>query len=151
MIECRELVDQVKSEVTMMKSVETDKAQAAIECQECSQLQAEFAKNPGGLPPRRAGLIIASLVGGAGLAITTVCVPFVLPALRRVCLPFVPATSSQLSNVRSALGGRVSSPPGPGRLLDIGSGDGRIVIQSARDGFQATGVELNRWLVYYSR
>ena len=36
-------------------------------------------------------------------------------------------------------------------LLDIGSGDGRIVLTAARDGFQATGVELNRWLVYYSR
>merc|ERR550519_992003 len=100
MMECRDLVDQVKSEVTMM-TMKTDKADSG--CQECSELQAEFAKNPGGLPPRRGGLIIASLVGGAGLAITTVCVPFVLPALRRVCLPFVPATSSQLNNVRSAL------------------------------------------------
>ena len=36
-------------------------------------------------------------------------------------------------------------------LLDIGSGDGRIVLTAARDGFLATGVELNRWLVYYSR
>merc|ERR1719411_387031 len=122
-MECRELVDQVKSDVTMLKIAETDKA--GSECQEGSQLQAEFAKNPGGLPPRRGGLIIASIVGGAGLAITTVCVPFVLPALRRVCLPFVPATSSQLSNVRSALQGRSGSSSA--RLLDIGSGDGRIV------------------------
>ena len=156
MIECRDMVDQVRSEGNIIKpdmmtriSVETDKA--GTECRECSELQAEFAKNPGGLPPRRAGLIIASLVGGAGLAITTVSVPFVLPALRRVCLPFVPATPSQLNNVRSALQGRVRSPPAQARLLDIGSGDGRIVVQSARDGFQATGVELNRWLVYYSR
>ena len=150
MMECREVLDQVKSEVNIIKPdmVMTGSA-TSEECQECRELQAEFAKNPGGLPPRRAGLIIASLVGGAGLAITTVCVPFVLPALRRVCLPFVPATSSQLSNVRSALQGRPSSPPA--RLLDIGSGDGRIVIQAATDGFRATGVELNRWLVYYSR
>lgn len=86
----------------------------------------EFAKNPGGLPPKRAGLIIASVVGGLGLAITSVCVPFVLPALRcvmavmgfyvllllkllnydrRVCLPFVPATTTQVANVRAALKG----------------------------------------------
>ena len=148
MMECREVVDQVRSEMKM-NTIKPDVAVSG--CQECSELQAEFAKNPGGLPPRRGGLIIASLVGGAGLAITTVCVPFVLPALRRVCLPFVPATSSQLNNVRSALQGRARSSPAPARLLDIGSGDGRIVIQSARDGFQATGVELNRWLVYYSR
>ena len=36
-------------------------------------------------------------------------------------------------------------------LVDIGSGDGRIVLQSARAGYKAHGVELNRWLVYYSR
>ena len=36
-------------------------------------------------------------------------------------------------------------------MLDIGSGDGRLVVEAARMGFRATGVELNRWLVYYSR
>ena len=38
-----------------------------------------------------------------------------------------------------------------GKLLDIGSGDGRLVVEAARMGFKSTGVELNRWLVYYSR
>ena len=38
-----------------------------------------------------------------------------------------------------------------GTLVDIGSGDGRLVVEAARMGFRATGVELNRWLVYYSR
>ena len=45
-------------------------------------LQTEFAGNPKGLPPKRAGLIIASVVGGLGVAITSICVPFVVPALR---------------------------------------------------------------------
>ena len=45
-------------------------------------LQTEFARNPKGLPPKRAGLIIASVVGGLGVAITSICVPFVVPALR---------------------------------------------------------------------
>lgn len=39
-------------------------------------------------------------------------------------------------------------------LLDIGSGDGRIVIEAAKEpglSQQAHGVELNRWLIYYSR
>ena len=35
--------------------------------------------------------------------------------------------------------------------MDIRSGDGRIVIQAAKSGYKAHGVELNRWLVYYSR
>ena len=45
-------------------------------------LQTELAGNPKGLPPKRAGLIIASVVGGLGLAITSICVPFMVPALR---------------------------------------------------------------------
>ena len=53
------------------------------------------------------------------------------------------ATTTQVSNVRQALQGR-SSRTAASTLLDIGSGDGRIVISAARDGFQATGVELNR-------
>ena len=75
--------------------------------------------------------------------------PFVLPALRAVCLPYVPATTTQLANVSKALRGR-STTTHPS-LVDIGSGDGRIVIQAAKDGFAAHGVELNRWLVYFSR
>jgi len=163
MIECREIVDSVKADiekedkVKMSEVIANNSSGANIVydkdgniCQDCTDLQAEFAKNPGGLPPKRAGLIIASIVGGVGIAITTICVPFVLPALRRVCLPFVPATNTQLANVRSALRGRETVKSRP-TLLDIGSGDGRIVIQSAQQGFQATGVELNRWLVYYSR
>lgn len=40
-----------------------------------------------------------------------------------------------------------------GLLMDIGSGDGRIVIEAVKAGIsqKAHGVELNRWLVYYSR
>ncbi|KAG8328592.1 hypothetical protein J6590_106597, partial [Homalodisca vitripennis] len=57
---------------------------------------------------------------GAAIALTVVCAPFVSPALRRVCLPYVPATSTQIDNVLHALKGR------KGNLLDLGSGDGRI-------------------------
>ncbi|XP_069690495.1 zinc finger protein 354C isoform X2 [Periplaneta americana] len=38
-----------------------------------------------------------------------------------------------------------------GRLVDLGSGDGRIVLTAAKAGFAADGVELNPWLVAYSR
>jgi len=161
MIECREIVDSVKADISSsaspslnMVTTETSDKKTEVKivldkdgniCRECTDLQTEFAKNPGGLPPKRAGLIIASVVGGLGLAITSVCVPFVLPALRRVCLPFVPATTTQVANVRAALKGN------QGKLLDIGSGDGRLVVEAARMGFKSTGVELNRWLVYYSR
>ena len=50
-------------------------------------------------PGRTAGLIVAGIVGGVGLAVTALAVPFVAPALRKVCIPYVPATPAQLQNV----------------------------------------------------
>jgi hypothetical protein len=53
--------------------------------------------------------------------LSAICVPFVTPALRRICLPYVPATLDQVQNVLKGLEGR------SGTLVDLGSGDGRIV------------------------
>ncbi|XP_034232637.1 ATP synthase subunit C lysine N-methyltransferase [Thrips palmi] len=93
-----------------------------------------------------AGMVIAGITGGAALALSVICLPFVSPALRRVCLPYVPATNSQVENVLKALRGR------SGRFVDLGSGDGRIVLSAAQAGFTpAEGVELNPWLVLYSK
>nr|CAD7392683.1 unnamed protein product [Timema cristinae] len=89
--------------------------------------------------------IFTDHVGGVAVGLSVICLPFVSPALRRICLPYVPATSVQVNNVLSALTGR------SGRLLDLGSGDGRIVLSAAKAGFQADGVELNPWLVLYSK
>lgn len=91
------------------------------------------------------GLLFTGAVGGALVAVYAVAAPFVLPALRKVCLPFVPATSKQIENVVKMLHQR------KGPLVDIGSGDGRIVIAAAKEGFEAVGYELNPWLVWYSR
>ncbi|XP_054624458.1 ATP synthase subunit C lysine N-methyltransferase [Dunckerocampus dactyliophorus] len=93
----------------------------------------------------RMGLFVTGVVGSSLVALYAVAAPFVAPALRKICLPFVPATTVQVENVLNAL--RVRS----GTLVDIGSGDGRIVIEAARRGFQASGFELNPWLVCYSR
>ncbi|XP_052888501.1 ATP synthase subunit C lysine N-methyltransferase [Anopheles moucheti] len=95
------------------------------------------------------GKILIGLTGGIAVGLSIVCYPFVAPALRRHCLPFVPATPKQIRNVLSFV-----KPSTTGsRLLDIGSGDGRIVIAAARTqpSIKADGVELNPWLVYYSR
>eukprot|EP00058_Branchiostoma_floridae_P009418 XP_002594906.1 hypothetical protein BRAFLDRAFT_289562 [Branchiostoma floridae] len=94
---------------------------------------------------RKIGLIAAGMVGGAAVAITAVAAPFVLPAMRKICLPYVPATQEQVGNVFKLLQGR------SGTLVDLGSGDGRIVIAAAKQGFRAVGYELNPWLVWYSR
>src|SRR5438105_1621491 len=39
----------------------------------------------------------------------------------------------------------------PKRILDMGSGDGKLVILLARQGYQVDGVELNPLLVWRSR
>ncbi|XP_063156261.1 ATP synthase subunit C lysine N-methyltransferase isoform X2 [Candoia aspera] len=94
---------------------------------------------------RNWGVLLPSIVGGTLVALYSVAIPFIAPALRKHCLPFVPATSKQVENVLIMLKGR------NGTLVDIGSGDGRIVIAAAKVGFKAVGYELNPWLVWYSR
>lgn len=75
----------------------------------------------GGSRRRSWGLLVTAGVGGTLVALYAVATPFVTPALRKVCLPFVPATSAQIQNVLKMLENR------SGSLVDIGSGDGRIV------------------------
>ncbi|XP_048371545.1 ATP synthase subunit C lysine N-methyltransferase [Sphaerodactylus townsendi] len=94
---------------------------------------------------RNWGLLATGILGGSLVVLYSIATPFVAPALRKHCLPFVPATPKQIDNVLSALKGR------SGSLVDIGSGDGRIVIAAAKVGFKAVGYELNPWLVWYSQ
>ena len=91
------------------------------------------------------GLYFIGITGGIATAISIICIPFVSPAFRKICLPYVPATSQQVKNVLQALEGRTGS------LIDLGSGDGRIVFATAKAGFKAHGIELNPWLIWYSR
>ncbi|XP_011497392.1 PREDICTED: protein FAM173B [Ceratosolen solmsi marchali] len=91
------------------------------------------------------GIALATLTGGIGLAISVITIPFITPAFRKICLPYVPSTTDQIKNIILALKGR------SGSVLDVGSGDGRIVIAAAKAGFQADGIELNPWLVYFSK
>lgn len=91
------------------------------------------------------GKVLIYGTGGLAIGVSVVCIPFVSPAFRKICLPYVPATTEQLLGVCNALKGH------SGRLLDVGSGDGRIVFTAAKLGFKAVGVELNPILVLYSR
>lgn len=104
----------------------------------------------------RSKLALAGLAvtGGLACGVSLVAFSFVSPALRRICLPFVPATDNQIRNVLKLCkkklhsGGASSKNP---TLVDLGSGDGRIVFAAAKDGYLATGYELNTWLVLYSK
>ncbi|XP_057352437.1 ATP synthase subunit C lysine N-methyltransferase isoform X4 [Manis pentadactyla] len=91
------------------------------------------------------GFLFPGIIGGTLVALYAVATPFITPALRKICLPFVPATTKQIENVVRMLQCR------RGSLVDIGSGDGRVVIAAAKEGFTAVGYELNPWLVWYSR
>lgn len=98
------------------------------------------------------------------MGLTIICAPFVSPALRKFCLPYIPATNEQIKNVLIALKGK------HGTIIDLGSGDGRIVLgkysntfslvyinidgviaETAKNNFISHGVELNPWLVLYSK
>lgn len=70
---------------------------------------------------RRMGLAIGWTIGGVGAGIMALVLPFVTPAFRRFVLPYVPATPVQLESVLGHVRGRV------GRVVDLGSGDGRVV------------------------
>ncbi|CAF3903164.1 unnamed protein product [Rotaria sordida] len=84
------------------------------------------------------------------LGLTVLSVPFLTPALRRHALPYVPATREQLDNIFNLL--KQYSTKQRQHLIDLGSGDGRIVFEAIQQGFpRATGIEINRVLVYYAR
>lgn len=70
---------------------------------------------------RSLGLVAVGTFAAAGIGLLVGCAPFVLPALRKICLPYVPATDRQVQNVMKILRKR------KGNVIDLGSGDGRIV------------------------
>ena len=60
--------------------------------------------------------------------------------------PFVPSGRKHVRNMLEL----ASLRPGD-RLIDIGSGDGRIVLMAGKHGVEATGIEINPFLVWWSR
>ncbi|XP_077618925.1 adenine nucleotide translocase lysine N-methyltransferase [Crocuta crocuta] len=68
------------------------------------------------------------------------------PACFLVQVPYVGASERQVEHVLSLLRGR------PGKMVDLGSGDGRIVLAAHKCGLRpAVGYELNPWLVGLAR
>eukprot|EP00794_Sanderia_malayensis_P018147 gene18147-19957_t len=100
------------------------------------------------------GIYVAAFTGSVAVGLCLISAPFVTPALRKYCLPYVPATNRQIENVITLCkhGGRsVNRNSNNLRLVDLGSGDGRIALAAAKHGFTSTGIELNPWLVFCSR
>uniref|UniRef100_G1R9Z7 Adenine nucleotide translocase lysine methyltransferase n=1 Tax=Nomascus leucogenys TaxID=61853 RepID=G1R9Z7_NOMLE len=95
-------------------------------------------------------LELLQAAAGSGLAAYTVWALLLQPGFRRVPLrlqvPYVGANAGQVEHVLSLLRGR------PGKTVDLGSGDGRIVLAAHRCGLRpAVGYELNPWLVALAR
>jgi hypothetical protein len=88
------------------------------------------------------GTLFAGFIGATALGISIISYPFVAPALRRVCIPFVPASSIQVKNVLKLL---ENCPKPLAPVIDLGSGDGRIVSNLFRDLFQI-GASINNKL-----
>ncbi|CAG5897648.1 unnamed protein product [Menidia menidia] len=93
---------------------------------------------------------VAQIAAGTGLAVYAMWVGILQPGFRKVPLrlqvPYIPASKAQVNNVMTLLRGR------KGGLVDLGSGDGRIVLEAHQHGFSpAVGYELNPWLVQLAR
>ncbi|XP_068193174.1 adenine nucleotide translocase lysine N-methyltransferase [Antennarius striatus] len=93
---------------------------------------------------------VAQIAVGTGLAVYTMWVGILQPGFRKVPLtlqvPYIPANKAQVENVMTLLKCR------KGGLVDLGSGDGRIVLEARKRGFTpAVGYELNPWLVRLAR
>ncbi|XP_067334153.1 adenine nucleotide translocase lysine N-methyltransferase [Channa argus] len=89
---------------------------------------------------------VAQIATGTGLAVYAMWVGVLQPGFRKVPLrlqvPYIPASKAQVQNVMTLLKGR------KGGLVDLGSGDGRIVLEASQQGLTpAVGYELNPWLV----
>uniref|UniRef100_A0ABM5EZK3 Adenine nucleotide translocase lysine N-methyltransferase isoform X2 n=1 Tax=Pogona vitticeps TaxID=103695 RepID=A0ABM5EZK3_9SAUR len=92
---------------------------------------------------------LAQIAAGTGLAAYLVWAGVLMPGFRKVPLrlqvPYVPASMKQVESVMSLLKGR------SGKMVDLGSGDGRIVLEAYKQGFRpAIGYELNPWLLRLS-
>lgn len=106
------------------------------------------------------GLYSALGIGAVAIGFSIAAIPFLTPALRTHALPYVPATTKQVENVFKAVRTFSSnnnmlighpSKTNLVKLVDLGSGDGRIVFEAAKRGYHATGVELNAMLYFYSK
>uniref|UniRef100_A0A8C0GDG4 Adenine nucleotide translocase lysine methyltransferase n=1 Tax=Chelonoidis abingdonii TaxID=106734 RepID=A0A8C0GDG4_CHEAB len=92
---------------------------------------------------------LVQLAAGTGFAAYVMWAGVLMPGFRRVPLklqvPYVPSSAKQVENVMSLLKGR------SGKMVDLGSGDGRIVLEAYKQGFRpAVGYELNPWLLRLS-
>ncbi|CAH1270635.1 FAM173B [Branchiostoma lanceolatum] len=94
---------------------------------------------------RDRSFLLVKGVGGAVCLTYMVNTALVFPWYKRSPLPYVPSGRLQVDRILRLLEGR------PGKVADLGSGDGHIVFAAASQGFRTDGYELNPFLLGYSR
>ncbi|GBG32671.1 Protein FAM173B [Hondaea fermentalgiana] len=99
-----------------------------------------------------AGMIGAAL--GAALTVNLTLFVSALPAVTGKGAPYMPTLRKSLDVVFHRVLPKVK-PVVKGKeapqMVDLGSGDGRVVIEAARNGYEAVGYELNPMLVAVSQ
>lgn len=103
--------------------------------------------------PQRSQMHASVLMGGAALvaSVSAVAIPFIAPGLlRSFGVPFNPTETKRLQTILRHLPAVNTASKGR-RVVDLGSGDGRVVVAAAQAGHEAVGYEFNPWLVLYSR
>ena len=79
--------------------------------------------------------------------------PFIAPAFRKLTIPWMATPTTIIRHALHKIDKLPNNkiPINNRKLCDLGSGDGRFVIEAARAGYEkAVGIELNPWLVGYS-
>lgn len=64
--------------------------------------------------------------------------------------PFMPSYRKTRRKVLEPIFELAQKAPGR-KFVDVGSGDGRVVMEFARQGFDAVGIEINPFLAWWSR
>ncbi|XP_062467945.1 adenine nucleotide translocase lysine N-methyltransferase isoform X1 [Pezoporus occidentalis] len=104
-------------------------------------------RGPGGGP--LGGRSLLELAVATGVAAWAAWAVLLMPGFRRVPLrlqvPYQPSGPQQAANALALLRGR------SGKTVDLGSGDGRLVLEAYKQGLRpAIGYELNPWLLCLS-
>ncbi|PRP85728.1 hypothetical protein PROFUN_06322 [Planoprotostelium fungivorum] len=108
-----------------------------------------FTSDPGNLRltdklplPVRVGIFTAA--AGGLFAFNAWAVPYLIGNTNRLGkIPYVPSTPDNMEAVFEML--PIKQLRGK-KFVDLGSGDGRMVIEAAKNGMTAVGIEINPWL-----
>ncbi len=92
-------------------------------------------------------LIITEIIilTGLGLAFLFLGLPLLFTGA-----PFMPSYKRNKKDVLEGLF-EIAKKENVKKIVDVGSGDARVVIEFARQGFESYGIEFNPLLVWYSR